>query len=81
MTEKRFRMETMDCMPYPFIVDNDSAKKQSDTITSYHTYETHRKDKCQELLDLLNELHEENIALKDTVEALQEQLVHMEDLE
>jgi len=39
------------------------------------------KDGFQDLVELLNELHEENIALKDTVEALQEQLVHMEDLE
>ena len=38
-------------------------------------------EKTSDIVDLLNHLHEENIALKDTVESLQEQLAHMEDSE
>lgn len=66
MTEKkRFRMEIIEGASLPFIVDNDSAKKQSDKITSYHTYETDKKNKCLELVELLNTLHEENEQLSD----------------
>lgn len=65
MTEnKRFRMETIGDVMLPFIVDNSTAKKKSDTITTYHTYETHRKEKCLELVDLLNDFSEENKQLK-----------------
>ena len=54
--EKRFRMEMIDSLEVPFIVDNDSAKKLSDKTTSYHTYGSHRIDKCLELVDLMNDL-------------------------
>ena len=64
MTEKRFRMETIGDVMLPCIVDNSTAKKESDTITTYHTYETHRKEKCLELVDLLNDFSEENKQLK-----------------
>ena len=64
MTEKRFRMETIDDMMLPFIVDNSTAKRKTDTITTYHTYETHRKEKCLELVDLLNDFSEENEELE-----------------
>ena len=64
MTEKRFRMETISDTMLPFIVDNSTAKKKSDTITTYHIYETHRKEKCLELVDLLNDFSEENEVLK-----------------
>ncbi len=65
MTEnKRFRMETIGDIMLPFIVDNSTAKKKSDTTTTYHTYETHRKEKCLELVDLLNNFSEENEQLK-----------------
>ena len=64
MIEKRFRMETIGDVMLPCIVDNSTAKKESDTITTYHTYETHRKEKCLELVDLLNDLSEENKQLK-----------------
>ena len=62
--EKRYRMETIDGMTFPFIVDNYSAKKKSDRVTSYHNYETHRKKKCLELVDLLNDYEEQISALK-----------------
>jgi len=55
MTE-RYRMETINDIMLPFIVDNESAKKNGKT-TSYHTYETHKKEKCLELVDLLNDYH------------------------
>ena len=68
MTEnKRFRMETIGDIMLPFIVDNSTAKKKSDTTTTYHTYETHRKEKCLELVDLLNDFSEENEQLKQEV--------------
>ena len=69
MTKKRFRMETIDDMMLPFIVDNTTANR-SGKITSYHTYETHRKDKCLELVDLLNELSDENEQLKQQLNRL-----------
>ena len=53
MTE-RYRMGTIGDVMLPFIIDNSSAKKRNDKITSYHIYETHKKDKCLELVDLLN---------------------------
>jgi hypothetical protein len=65
LTDKRFRMVTIDGMGFPFIVDNESANKRTDTITSYRTYETHKNDKCLELVELLNALHEENTRLKE----------------
>ena len=67
MAEKRFRMETIGDIMLPFIVDNSTAKKKSDTTTTYHTYETHRKEKCLELVDLLNDFSEENKQLKQEV--------------
>ena len=71
MTEnKRFRMETIGDVMLPFIVDNSTAKKKSDTITTYHTYETHRKEKCLELVDLLNDFSEENKQLKMGINSL-----------
>ena len=71
MTEKkRFRMEIIEGASLPFIVDNDSAKKQSDKITSYHTYKTDKKNKCLELVELLNTLHEENEQLRKDREDL-----------
>ena len=71
MTEnKRFRMETIGDIMLPFIVDNSTAKKKSDTTTTYHTYETHRKEKCLELVDLLNDLSEENEQSKSIIDKL-----------
>lgn len=71
MTEKkRFRMEIIEGASLPFIVDNDSAKKRSDKTTSYHTYETDKKNKCLELVELLNTLHEENEQLRKDREDL-----------
>ena len=32
MTEKRFRMETISDIMFPFIVDNSTAKSKSDTF-------------------------------------------------
>ena len=64
MTEKRFRMETISDIMFPFIVDNSTAKSKSDIVTTYHTYETHRKETCLELVDLLNDFSEENEELK-----------------
>lgn len=69
MTEnKRFRMEIIEGASLPFIVDNDSAKKRSDKITSYHTYETDKKNKCLELVELLNTLYEENQIFRKFIE-------------
>lgn len=65
MTEKRFRMEIIEGATLPFIVDNSTAKKQNDKITSYKTYETHQKDKCLELVNLLNELNDDKILLTE----------------
>lgn len=71
MTEnKRFRMEIIEGASLPFIVDNDSAKKRGNKITSYHIYETHGREKCLELVDLLNALHEENESLKKHITEL-----------
>ena len=64
MTEKRFRMETISDIMFPFIVDNSNAKSKSDIVTTYNTYETHRKETCLELVDLLNDFSEENEELK-----------------
>lgn len=72
MTEKRFKMETIGDTMLPFIVDNSTAKKKSDTITTYHTYETHRKEKCLELVDLLNDFSEENEELKQKIKSINE---------
>ena len=83
MTEKRFRMETIGDIMLPFIVDNSTAKKKSDKTTTYHTYETHKKEKCLELVDLLNTLHEEIEYLKpranensNYIEDLEEDIIH-----
>lgn len=64
---KRFRMETINNLMHPFIIDITTANKK-DNITSYHTYETHTEDKCLELVDLLNQLNDENTKLKQEVE-------------
>ena len=80
MTEnKRFRMETIGDIMLPFIVDNSTAKKKSDTTTTYHTYETHRKEKCLELVDLLNDFSEENEQLKQQSDNKQKHIVTLEN--
>ena len=77
MTEnKRYRTESIEGLTPYFIVDEWSAKKKSDKITSFKAYDTHSKRKCDELTDLLNSYVEENEQLKQEVETLQEELAH-----
>ena len=51
----RYRMEKIGGVTSPFIVDNETAKERSETITSYHTLETTTETKCMELVELLND--------------------------
>lgn len=75
MTEnKRYRTESIKGLTPWFIVDEWSAKKKSDKITSFKSYDTHSKRKCDELTDLLNSYVEENEQLKYQNEMLSEEL-------
>lgn len=51
----RYRMEKIEGLTSPFIVDNETAQKRSETITSYHTLETTTETKCMELVEVLND--------------------------
>jgi len=74
VSKKRFKMETIGNTMLPFIVDITTAKMKSNTITTYHTYETHRKEKCLELVDLLNEQHETIQKLEEYSQRINETL-------
>ena len=63
MSEKRFRTECVGHITPYFIVDDFSAKKRGKN-TSYKAYETGKKKKTDELVDLLNSLYDENEQLK-----------------
>ena len=51
----RYRMGKIEGVTSPFIVDDETAQKRSETITSYHTFETTTETKCVELVELLND--------------------------
>lgn len=74
VSKKRFKMETIGNTMLPFIVDITTAKMKSNTITTYHTYETHTKEKCLELVDLLNEQHETIQKLEEYSQRINETL-------